>query len=118
MGQVVQFSGHSSTTSRSPGMNASIGRPVASLSFLASGKDAVLRPARRLRRCDTEHPTLPARSDALASLATNGSRGWVSDMTQTISTRNDLRQAEIFLLEMPCRANALVECAMGKKTDP
>ncbi|WP_147413532.1 helix-turn-helix domain-containing protein [Pseudorhodoplanes sinuspersici] len=38
-------------------------------------------------------------------------------MPQTISTRNDLRQPEIFLLEIVRQNRGLVPCLMGKTTD-
>ena len=57
-----------------------MGSPVASLNRFESGRDAFLRPALMLRRCETEQRTREANSAAATSFGINGSRGCVSAM--------------------------------------
>jgi Helix-turn-helix len=112
MGIVLKFGSHSAA-SETVRRNESIGRPVSSLSRLASSSDALLRPARMLRRCGTEQPTRSASAKAAASSGMNGANG-CSDMAVNISTRNALCQPERFLSEMVSGTNALVCSVMAK----
>lgn len=110
MGIVVSFHAAASDGRK----KESIDKPVASLSRLASSREALLRPARILRKCGTEQPTRSARAAAARSSGRNGASG-CSDMTANISDRNSKVNGQIFPLEMECGVNGLVSYGMGKK---
>lgn len=98
---------------------ASIGTapPDASLNRLARPREASLRPAKRLRRCDAEQSATSA-SASIDTPAESAQRiiGCCSDMTADISTRNAQSQPEIFPPEISLCDSALVECGMGRRT--
>lgn len=96
---------------------ASIGTslPDNSLSRLARPKDASLRPAKMLRRCDSEQATAAATSGTVLPFrSAQASIGCRSDMERSISTGNNLSQPEIFPLEIRNKFSTLVKCGMGK----
>lgn len=96
---------------------ASIGTspPDSSESRLARPRDASLRPAKMLRRCDSEQPTAPATAETVVpARSAQASIGCESDMTQIISSRNGESQRKIFPSETTWPANGLVPYGMGK----
>ena len=100
MGIVLQFHAGTSFGYRSGRRKESIGKPVSSLSRLASSRDTPFLPARILRRWEIEQPTRPARAAAASSSAMKGASGCVSDMATYISIRNAKSQPQKFLPEM------------------
>ena len=115
MGDVVQF--HAPAPSGNGFRNASIGTspPETSLNLLARLKEASLRPAKRLRRCDSEQAAATARSLIDRSLASaQRSIGCGSDMGPDISPRNTKSQQEIFPGEKDGKATEFIQCGMGK----
>lgn len=114
MGIVVEFH-HARASSRGLPSNSSTGMPVASLSRIASGKEAVFRLAARFRKCDGEHPTRSASAETSGSLM-NGSSGCASGMARIISIGNRQSQAQKFPLEIRALSFRAVKSAMPNRT--
>jgi hypothetical protein len=121
MAKMFCFQEHARASSAAGFKKASIGTapPVISLKRLASPNEASLRPAKRLRKCHSEHLAASAICPTDISLASaQRSIGCGSDMTDTISTRNDKSQSEKFLVEIPVSGAVLLELGMGKHGKP
>lgn len=95
---------------------ASIGTlpPLKSLSLLASPSEASLRPAKMLRRCDSEHSAAVAISRIVLPFPSAQRSIGCSDMAATISTGNTESQPQIFPLEISSELSGLLQCDMGK----
>lgn len=86
-----------------------------SLRRLARPSDASFLPAKIFRMCESEHPPAAARSATVLEFSSaQRSIGCESVMDGIISTRNDLGQREIFLLEMHRKNRGLLQWPMGK----
>lgn len=100
--------------------NASIGTalPERSLSLFASESEASFRPAKMLRRCDSEHPAASAASGTVVPLAcSQRSIGCDSSMFDTISTRNASSQPEIFPQEIISGNRGFIKWGMAGKVE-
>jgi hypothetical protein len=120
MSVILQFSDHAQASPVTGLKKASIGTcpSVISLKRQASPRDASLRPAKRLRRCEAEQPAASASSPMDISLASiQRSIGCVSgsDIADSISTRNDKSQAKTFLVEIPVFGAVLLQLGMAKR---
>lgn len=120
MGDVVRFPKrrHGRASKGSGRKKASIGTspPERSLRRFARPKEASLRPAKMLRRCDSEHCASEASFGTVIPFrSAHVSIGCESDMDQTISIRNGESQPKIFPLEISLGINGLLKCDMGKK---
>jgi hypothetical protein len=104
-------------TSAAGRKNESIGKPVTSLSRLASSREADFRPALMLRKCGIEQPTRAAKAAAARSSGRNGAKGCSVISALNISDRNSKVNGQIFPEEMSFWANDLIEWGMGKKAE-
>lgn len=125
MGTVHLFPGcghaRASVVSRTPRRKASIGTvpDEISLKRLAKPKDASLRPAKTLRKCESEHSAAKAKSLTDLPLASaQRSIGCDSDMGATISPRNAKSQSKIFPPEISLPIKGLLKCRMAKRNAP
>jgi Helix-turn-helix len=121
MDNVVQL--HEQPASATGRKKASIGTcpSVISLKRQASPRDASLRPAKRLRRCDMEQPAAsPSCSMDISLASIQRSIGCFSgsDMANTISTRNRKSQSKTFLVEIPVSGAVLLQLGMAKHGNP
>lgn len=119
MKNVFQLHEHARASSATGRKKASIGTcpSVSSLKREARPRDASLRPAKRLRRCDTEQPAAsPSCSMDISLDSIQRSIGCFSgsDMANTISTRNAKSQSKIFLVEIPVPGAVLLQLRMAK----
>lgn len=120
MGDVVRFPrrhGWTSAGSRRKKASIDTSPPDTSLSRLASPRDASLRPAIRLRRCDSEQPAATATSGTVRS-ARLIHEAIGCDMEASISGRNAKVKTEIFPAEMRRHNVELLKCGMAKKNQP
>lgn len=119
MGDVFYLARHVRASMSSGRKNSSIGTspPDNSLSRLARRSEASLRPAKRLRRCDSEQPAAVATAATVLSLRSiHEAIG--CDMKPSISGRNNKVKPEIFPPEMNSETNELVKCGMAKRSAP
>ncbi|XUM25085.1 helix-turn-helix domain-containing protein (plasmid) [Bradyrhizobium oligotrophicum S58] len=112
---------HARASASSGLTNAAAGTspPDNALKRTASFKDGSLRPAKMLRRCDSEQSASTAKllRDFCRDSA-HRSIGCDSLMPETISGRNDSCQSEIFLGEMRALDNPPLKSSMAKRNAP
>jgi plasmid maintenance system antidote protein VapI len=117
-GDILKFSDHVRTPSGLRKASSGTVPPEISLKRLASPRDASLRPAKILRRCDSEQSAASASSLTDRPLiSTQLSMGCRSDMVSDISPGNQICQAEIFPVEIVAVPAPAIDCSMGKKPD-
>lgn len=120
MTNVVWLEDHVLTNSSGAGFKkASIGTapPEISDKRTASLSDASRRRAKRLRKWAGEHSaTMASCSIDIPAPEAQRSMGCGSDMSATISTRNEKSQSEIFLGEISVPSGKLLQCSMAKRS--